>query len=145
MNETYLNSFDSTSNSLISNAKYYLGGLGAESATNESIMKAAQTTGVQLYNYERKIENGSCTNFFYVADEKTGEGYDMYTGTECYYYGTNPTSWTGKLALMYVSDYFYASENCENKMMDEVTDTGDLAATPTKDIEYVMIQIGYTI
>ena len=35
---------------------------------------------------------------------------------------------------MYASDYFYASANCENKMMFELTDTFDFAETSTKDI-----------
>ena len=108
LNTTYLNSLDSTSQSLISNAKYYLGGLGVESADKQGGIKAFQTTGVQLYSYERKIQNGNCS--YDSASE-------CYLGTECYYYGTNPNSWTGKIGLIYSSDYFYASSNCENKMI----------------------------
>ena len=108
LNTTYLNSLDSTSQSLISNAKYYLGGLGVESLDKQGGIKAFQTTGVQLYSYERKIQNGNCS--YDSASE-------CYLGTECYYYGTNPNSWTGKIGLIYSSDYFYASSNCENKMI----------------------------
>ena len=125
LNGTYLNSLDNTSQSLISNAKYYLGGLGMESLDDQGSIKATQTTGVQLYSYERKIKNDSCS----YDNDANG-----YLGTGCYYYGTNPNSWTGKIGLMYSSDYFYASANCENKMMAELTDTGDLTETSTKDI-----------
>ena len=132
LNGTYLNSLDSTSKSLISNAKYYLGGLGVEAGTDEAALKASQTTGVQLYNYERKIKNGT------KCYKEDLEGVFLYYGTECYYYGTNPNSWTGKIALMYSSDYFYASANCENKMMMEayIDDNNDtqLTETSTKDI-----------
>ena len=42
-----------------------------------------------MYQYERKISGST------------------------YYYSTNPTNWTGKIALMYLSDYGYAaSEEC---------------------------------
>ena len=129
LNTTYLNSLDSTSKKLISNAKYYLGGLGAESVDLQGAMKVYQTTGIQLYSYERKIQNGSCS-----YDSDAGG----YIGTGCYYYGTNPNSWVGKIALMYSSDYFYASANCENKMMIEayIDDNNELqlAETSTKDI-----------
>ena len=47
-----------------------------------------------MYTYERKIQNTTSNEF---------------------YNGTNPNSWIGKLGLMYVSDYGYASSNCENK------------------------------
>ena len=128
LNTTYLNSLDSTSQSLISNAKYYLGGLGTESLDLQGAMKVYQTTGIQLYSYERKIQNGSCSAV------KNGN----YVGTGCYYYGTNPNSWVGKIALMYSSDYFYASANCENKMMIEAYIDDDnelqLAEPATKDI-----------
>ena len=127
LNTTYLNSLDSTSQSLISNAKYYLGGLGLESYVEGAELKLVQTTGIQLYSYERKTQNGSCSA---VKDGNE----TLYAGPECYYYGTNPNSWTGKIALMYFSDYFFASANCENKMMIEYTDTGDLPETSTKDI-----------
>ena len=45
-----------------------------------------------MYQYERKIQN---------------------TTSDKFYYGTNPNSWVGKLALMYASDYGYAvSDEC---------------------------------
>ena len=129
LNTTYLNSLDSTSKSMIGNAKYYLGGLGFESYDFQGMIKAMQTTGIQLYSYERKMQNGSCS---YDNDAKG------YLGTGCYYYGTNPNSWVGKIALMYSSDYFYASATCENKIMAEayIKDNGnpDFKETSTKDI-----------
>ena len=126
LNGTYLNSIDSTSQSLISNAKYYLGGLGAESLDDQDLIKAGQTTGVQLYSYERKIKNGTKC---YKTDL---EGVFLYYGTECYYHGTNPNSWAGKIGLIYSSDYFYASANCENKMMAETYIDDDNNVQPTE-------------
>ena len=50
----------------------------------------SNVTADTIYQYERKI---------------SGDG--------TYYYGTNPNSWVGKVALMYLSDYGYAaSEEC---------------------------------
>ena len=85
LNTTYLNSLDSTAQSMISNTKYYLGGFNGGTST---------TTPVAMYSYERKIKNTKSNEF---------------------YYGTNPNSWIGKIGLMYVSDYGYASSNCEGK------------------------------
>ena len=57
-----------------------------------------------MYQYERKI-NGSR-----------------------YYYGSNPNSFIGKLGLMYLSDYGYASSNCENKKIWDNSPSDDLRA-----------------
>ena len=79
LNTTYLTGLTSETQTMIGNAKYYLGG----HKDNPKIQKDV------MYQYERKI-NGSA-----------------------YYYGTNPNSWIGKLALMYASDYGYAaSDEC---------------------------------
>ena len=62
-------------------------------------------TSVYMYKYERKISESSS------------------------YYGNNPTNWLGKLALMYASDYGYASANCETKVLYNLSDsTQDLRA-----------------
>ena len=43
--------------------------------------------------------------------------YERKTSGSTYYYGTNPTFWVGKVALMYVSDYGYAaSEKCSQTL-----------------------------
>ena len=60
-------------------------------------------TSQDMYSYERKISGSD------------------------YYYSTNPNSWVGKLGLMYVSDYGYASANCETKKLAD-TATTDLRA-----------------
>ena len=78
LNETYLNSLDSTSKSMIGNTKYYLGGFGSNPDVKKDIM----------YTYERKI-----------------------SGSDYYYYYETTTNWTGKLALMYASDYGYAASD----------------------------------
>ena len=65
-------------------------------------------TSQDMYSYERKIANTTSNEF---------------------YYGSNPNSWVGKLALMYVSDYGYASLNCETKALYYSSDsTQDLRA-----------------
>ena len=96
LNITYLNSLDSTSKSMIGQTKYYLGGY------NGLVSGQGYTqTPIQMYSYERKI-----------------------SGME-YYNDTNPNNWVGKLALMYVSDYGYATENCENKMLYSTKSSSD--------------------
>ena len=90
-------------------AKYYLGGIGISSLDEEGETELANTlTSDLLYSYERKIQNG--TNC--VSTDVNGVTY--YFGRECYYYGDNQQSITGKESLMYASDYSYASLNCDN-------------------------------
>ena len=59
---------------------------------------AGSITTIQMYQYERKI---SGSNYFSI---------------------NYPNSWVGKLALMYASDYGYASDNCETKLFYELND-----------------------
>ena len=92
LNGDYYNTLTSEAQSMISSAKYYLGGYNATSQTSQD-----------MYSYERKISGSD------------------------YYYDTNPTNWVGKLALMYESDYGYASLNCETKKLYD-TETTDLRA-----------------
>ena len=102
LNTTYLNSLDSTSQSMIGQAKYYLGGKTPTSNNGYA------DTPLQFYSYERKTKNTTSNEF---------------------YYGTNPNSWVGKLALMYLSDYGYASSNCENKKIwDNNSSSNDIRA-----------------
>ncbi len=71
------------------------------------------TTPVDMYNYERKISGSS------------------------YYYGSNPNSWTGKLGLMYLSDYGYASDTCETKALyNSSSSSKDLRACNTTNWLY---------
>ena len=102
LNTTYLNSLDSTSQSMIGQAKYYLGGITPTSNNGWA------DTSLQFYSYERKIQNTTSNEF---------------------YNGTNPNSWVGKLGLMYLSDYGYASSNCENKKIyDTNSSSNDIRA-----------------
>ena len=94
LNTTYLNSLDSTSKNMIGNTKYYLGG------KNPTPNNGYVDTPLQFYSYERKIQNTTSNEF---------------------YNGTNPNSLVGKLGLMYLSDYGYASSNCENKKIKDNT------------------------
>ena len=102
LNTTYLNSLDSTSKNMIGNTKYYLGG------KNPTPNNGYVDTPLQFYSYERKIQNTTSNEF---------------------YNGSNPNSWVGKLGLMYVSDYGYASSNCENKKIwDNNSSPKDISA-----------------
>ena len=102
LNETYLNSLTGEAQSMTGNAKYYLGG----NSINHDIGYA--DTPLQFYSYERKIQNTTSNEF---------------------YNGTNPNSWVGKLGLMYLSDYGYASSNCENKKIyDSNSSSNDIRA-----------------
>ena len=91
LNTTYLNSLTSEAQNMIGNTKYYLGG-------KYLYDNGYADTPLQFYSYERKIKNTKENEF---------------------YYGTIPNSWVGKVALMYVSDYGYASENCETKALKD--------------------------
>ena len=51
-------------------------------------------TPTTIYDFERKI-----------------------SGSGTYFFGTNPTNWIGKIALMNASDYGYATANCEDKLL----------------------------
>ena len=51
-------------------------------------------TPTTIYDFERKI-----------------------SGSGTYFFKTNPTNWIGKVALMTASDYGYATENCEDKLL----------------------------
>ena len=101
LNGTYLNNLDSTAQTMIETAKYYLGGY-----------KSYSITPVDMYNYERKISGSS------------------------YYYGSNPNSWAGKLGLMYLSDYGYASDVCETKALYNSSSSNDLRACNTTNWLY---------
>ena len=102
LNTTYLNSLTSEAQNMISNTKYYLGG------KNVTWNNGFVDTPLQFYSYERKIQNTTSNEF---------------------YYGTNPNSWVGKLGLMYLSDYGYASSNCENKKIyDSNSSSNDIRA-----------------
>ena len=78
-----------------------------------------------MYNYERKT-----------------------SGSGTYYYGSNPNSWTGKLGLMYASDYGYAALNCETKLLGGNSSTDIRTCNTTnwlyniKVNEWVMDQTG---
>ena len=110
LNTTYLNSLDSTSQSMIGDAKYYLGGKIPTSNNGYA------DTPLQFYSYERKIQNTTSNEF---------------------YNGTNPNSWVGKLGLMYLSDYGYASSNCENKKIyDSNSSSNDIRACNTTNWLY---------
>ena len=85
LNGTYLTGLTSEAQSMIGNAKYYLGGYNNKPEIKKDVM----------YKYERKISEST------------------------YYYGTNPNSFVGKLALMYASDYGYAaSDECTQTLYD---------------------------
>ena len=122
LNTTYLNSLTSEAQNMIGNTKYYLGGKNV-SYNNGGYVD----TPLQFYSYERKTQNTTSNEF---------------------YYGTNPNSWVGKLGLMYLSDYGYASSNCENKRIwDNNSSSNDIRACNgtnwlynLKDTEWILPQ-----
>ncbi len=75
---------------------------------------AINSTIQDMYSYERKTKNTKSNEF---------------------YYGTNPNSWTGKLGIMYASDYGYASANCETKKLND-TSTTDIRVCNTTNWLY---------
>ena len=107
LNVTYLNGLISEAQSMVGDSKYYLGSYGK---TINS--QGFTSTPVEMYSYERKI-----------------------TGSD-YYYGTNPNSWVGKVALMYASDYGYASENCEEKWLCDNNGSNDITTCNTTNWMY---------
>ena len=110
LNTTYLNSLTREAQSMIGDAKYYLGGKTPTSNNGWA------DTSLQFYSYERKIQNTTSNEF---------------------YYRSNPNSWVGKLGLMYVSDYGYASSNCENKRIwDSNSSSNDISACNTTNWLY---------
>ena len=86
---------------------------------------AVNATIENMYGYERKI-----------------------SGNNTYYYRTNPNSWTGKLGIMYASDYGYASANCETKVLGGNSSTDIRVCNATnwlyniKVNEWLMAQLG---
>ena len=89
LNTTYLTGLSSEAQSMIGDAKYYLGGYNS----NLSIQKDV------IYQYERKISGST------------------------YYYESNKNNWTGKISLMYASDYGYAANDACTQTLFDYNDT----------------------
>ncbi|MGM9878654.1 MAG: hypothetical protein ACI31R_01335 [Bacilli bacterium] len=104
LNTTFYNSINTNYQSLIGNAKYYLGGYSS-SSVKTSVM----------YQYERKISGSD------------------------YYYDSNPNSWTGKIALMYVSDYGYSA----NSTCSESTTLSNYSSTSCKNNNWLLDEDEY--
>ncbi len=95
LNNDYYNTLTSEAKSMIGTARYYLGGYSDSKITADV-----------MWQYERKKVNGNdCISKSYSQ-----------TGTECYFYRTNPVMQNDankKVAIMYASDYGYAaSKEC---------------------------------
>ena len=95
LNNDYYNTLTTDAKNMIGTTKYFLGGSYDREISSD-----------MMWENERKKSNGSNC----VANE------DGYTGSECYYYGTNPimqNDASKKIAIMYTSDYGYAaSKEC---------------------------------
>ena len=82
-------------------------------------------TGTYLNSLSINAQNMISNAKYYLggySSTNVNSTVDMYgverkTSGSSYYYGTNPNSFTGKIGLMYASDYGYASANCENKYL----------------------------
>ena len=92
LNQTYYNSLTVEAIDMVESVKYYLGGKEPAWSDNYNVIN---DTPLQFYSYERK------------------------TSGSAYYYDLNPNNWIGKVGIMYVSDYGYASSNCENKKLHD--------------------------
>ena len=83
------------------NATYY------NSLTNDNSIDMVDDVKYYLGGY---IDPKITKNVMYQYERKI-------SGSGTYYYSTNPNSWIGKLALMYVSDYGYAaSDECTQNL-----------------------------
>ena len=84
---------------------------------------SADITKENMYSYERKIKNTKSNEF---------------------YYGTNPNSWVGKLAVMYVSDYAYAASDACNQPLrsyfNSVCTSNNWLYSTAKESEWLLNQ-----
>ena len=84
----------------------------------------SNVTADTIYQYERKI-----------------------SGSGTYYYSSNPNSWTGKIGLMYASDYGYAaSDECTQNLSsyNNTTCTSNNWLYNIKIGEWILPQVGGT-
>ena len=87
-------------------------------------LKSYLNEGITLGSYQNTLLNSSRDMIdnvkYYLGGYTTADimkdvmyQYERKISGSDYYYGTNPNSWVGKIALMYASDYGYASsEEC---------------------------------
>ncbi len=102
LNNDYYNSLNSTSKSMIENAKYYLGGFQTLSAA---------VTKEEIYSNERKVANNdNCTCPGAICQN-------------CYFYSDNPINHTNKIAIMYASDFGYAAGGNCSQTLDNYDDS----------------------
>ena len=104
LNNDYYNTLTTDAKNMIGTAKYYLGGYNDSNMTSDV-----------MWQYERKESNGNNC----VAYD------DGYTGSECYYYGTNPIMQNDankKIAIMYASDYGYAASNICKSVVTNISE-----------------------
>ena len=93
LNENYLNNLENSS--LIENMKYYLGNITVD--IDDTYMMFILGTNKEVYNQERgsTVCDSSIKNF---SNEKN-----------CNIWYGNQATWNGKIALLYPSDFGYAS------------------------------------
>ena len=105
LNNDYYNTLSTDAKNMIGTTKYYLGGYNTTKITSDV-----------MWQYERKKANGSDC----VLDNNSQNITLTQTGTECYFYDTNPTMQSDankKIAIMYASDYGYAaSKECTSNL-----------------------------
>ncbi len=110
LNSDYYNTLSETAKNMIGTTKYYLGGYSAVDKTSDA-----------TWQYERKKANGSDC----VYDSSTNKQ----TGTECYYFYNNPimqSDASKSIALMYASDYIYAtSKECIESLEESCQTTSN--------------------
>ena len=107
-NSTYSNNWTEATLNAYLNGDYY------NTLTSETQRMIKDTK----YYLGGNIDEDATSKVMYRYERTTLEG-----GT--HYYKKNPISWTGKIGIMYISDYGYASSNCETKK---------LAGKPSEDL-----------
>ncbi len=128
----YLSKLKGNTENMIADMKYYLGTVTAE--TNG--LAYINDTPKEAYANERDVEE--CV-------ENTGESYDK---SGCKVWSGNKATWTGKIGLMYPSDYgFSASSGDWDKSMKEFTTKSiswlNSATHPSYNEEYLISPSSY--
>ena len=100
-------------------------------------LKSYLNEGITIGSYQNTLLNSSRDMIdnvkYYLGGYTTADimkdvmyQYERKISGSDYYYGTNPNSWVGKIALMYASDYGYASsEECVKTLFNSQSCAGN--------------------
>ena len=100
LNDGYYNYLSSFSRDMIGMTKYYLGGPAAVCLAGSDHSDCSSISISEIWAHERKkVNDSSCVH----GNSSTSSGEEGL----CYFYDDSKTSYTNRIALMYVSDYIY--------------------------------------